>query len=87
MSGIQWVLNKYLLNEWMNNYSVCYGSAQSKGEEKNGLHTAWVMIRKDILEEVMPESILKHGQKKDFWWCPVIYRLIPQNHNRTTFPT
>lgn len=63
---MQWGLNNYLLNEWLNDCNVCFGSAESIGAPKNGSNTVCVVNREDFLEEVILESILKHGQEKDF---------------------
>lgn len=71
MPGVQWVLNKYLLDEWLNNCSMCCRLAQSIGALKNGSDTVW-MMREDFLEEMIPESILKPMQERDFWRCPII---------------
>lgn len=50
------MLNKYLLNEWLNSYSMCCGPAQSVEGQKNGSSTIWMMIQKEFQDKVTPES-------------------------------
>lgn len=39
MPGIQLVLNKYLLNEWLNSSNICYRSAQGIEAQEGIKHT------------------------------------------------
>lgn len=66
MPGIQLVLSKYLLNEWLTSSNICYRSAQGLEAQRNGSNTLWMMIREDFLEEAILESLLKRGKEKDF---------------------